>query len=134
MTQLISQQRAAFALRHMEQALRHAPEKQRQIRTVANSIPAQIQRTGLGQTLAFALSKQGKSDGAGWTYLYELLQEWLCQEQQIYRGETLMASLCQGDIRHYQQAQAEALALLVWVRKFARAMLETSTSASKERG
>ena len=35
---------------------------------------------------------------------------------------------------HADRAQAEALALLVWVRKFARAMLETSTSASKERG
>lgn len=134
MAQLISQQRAAFALRHMEHALRHAPDKQRQIRTVANSIPAQIQRTGLGQTLAFALSKKEKNDGHGWSCLYELLQEWLCKEQQIYRGETLMASLCQGDMKQYQQAQAEALALLVWVRKFARAMLETPTSATKERG
>ncbi|QHQ53575.1 type III-B CRISPR module-associated protein Cmr5 [Aeromonas media] len=126
MAQLISQQRAAFALRHMEQALRHDPEKQRQIRTVANSIPAQIQRTGLGQTLAFALSKKEKSDGYGWIFLYELLQEWLCTSQKIYVGETLMTSLCQGDLKRYQQAQAESLALLVWVRKFARAMLNTN--------
>lgn len=125
MAQLISQQRAAFALTKIECALRESPENQRQIRTVANSIPVQIQRTGLGQTLAFALSKQAKNDGKGWHFLYEILQEWLCHSQQIYAGNTLMASLCNGDMLQYQQAQAEALELLVWVRKFARAMLET---------
>lgn len=124
MAKLISQQRAAFALQQIEQAMRRSPEEQTQIRTVANSIPAQVQRTGLGQTLAFALSKRDKSDGSGWRYVYELLQQWLCKEQQIYTGDTLMTSLCNGDMHQYQQAQAEALALLVWVRKFARAMLD----------
>jgi len=123
MSQLISQQRAAFALAKMEQALTRGPDEQSQIRTVANSMPAQIQRTGLGQTLAFALSKQGNKDGKGWIFFYELLQEWLCREQKHYAGETLMKSLTQGDMRQYQQAQAESLALLVWTRKFARALL-----------
>ena len=127
MAKLISQERATFALHKMEEALRRFPQdqdQQRQIRTVANSIPAQIQRPGLGQPLAFALSKREKHEGQGWLFMHDLLTQWLCHEQKIYRGDTLMASLCEGDMHQYQQAQAEALALLVWVRKFARAMLD----------
>lgn len=127
MAQLISQQRAAFALKNMTEALKKSPDEQKKILTVANSIPAQIQRTGLGQTLAFALSKQDKSEGIGWKCFYALLQEWLCKEQKIYPEAPLMKHLCEGDIRQYQQAQAEALALLVWVRKFARAMLDADS-------
>ncbi len=123
--QLIAQQRAAFAMKKMSEAKRKTEDVQKQIRTVANAIPAQIQRTGLGQTLAFALSKKEKADGHGWVFFQQLLQEWLCEERKLYTGNTLMASLCEGDMLQYQQAKAEAMALLVWVRKFARAMLDS---------
>jgi CRISPR-associated protein, Cmr5 family len=122
--QLIAQERAAFALKKMSDAKSKSVDEQKQIRTVANTMPAQIQRTGLGQTLAFALSKEKKADGKGWVFFHQLLQEWLCQERKLYSGQTLMSSLCDGDMYQYQQAQTEAMALLIWVRKFARAMLE----------
>lgn len=121
--QLIAQQRATFALKKMGEAVLRSPDEQKQIKTVANTIPAQIQRTGLGQTLAFALSKRDKADGKGWAFFQPLLEEWICEERKIYPAKPLMASLCTGDMLQYQQAQAEAVALLVWVRKFARAML-----------
>lgn len=122
--QLITQQRADFSLRILNNAKELPVEDQKQIRTVANSIPAQIQRTGLGQTLAFALSKKDKADGKGWAFFHNLLQKWICEERKLYQGRDLMNSLTQGDMQQYQQAQAEALALLIWTRKFARAMLE----------
>ncbi|WP_299791640.1 type III-B CRISPR module-associated protein Cmr5 [uncultured Shewanella sp.] len=122
--QLITQQRADFSLRILNSAKELPAGEQKQIRTVANSIPAQIQRTGLGQTLAFALSKKDKTDGKGWDFFHQILQKWICEERKLYQSRDLMSSLTQGDMQQYQQAQAEALALLIWTRKFARAMLD----------
>jgi len=121
---LISQQRARFALEMINNLADRDETFKKQCLTVANSIPAQIQRTGLGQTLAFACSKKSKNDGQGWVYFYEWLNKWLCTHRKLYSDKDLLKALTEGDMRSYQQAQAEALSLLIWVRKFARALLK----------
>ena len=122
--QSIEQKRAAFALEKVEslnQNLDKNSKERGEWRSRAIEIPAMIQMNGLGQTLAFYKSKGKGAHSAA----FDLLEEWLCQKRKIFNTKNnnadLLKSLTQGDIAQYRAAQAEALALLVWVKKFTRA-------------
>lgn len=124
-TQSMEQQRAAFALLKVGAVVADKDTAKR-FKAYANSLPAMIQSSGLGQSLAFAKAKgNGKGPEAGaWLAIYKSLDIWL-QQQHIWpdaeEDSDVLALLVQGDQMQYRRAQAEAQALLVWLKQFARA-------------
>jgi CRISPR-associated protein Cmr5 len=145
--QTIQQQRAKFALtevqgylKHLldrvEHELRQEPDvtKHESIRkrnkakidkakdeykSYASALPAMIHINGLGQAVAFY-----KSKGDTHQILYQLLSDWLTQPKQPYASEKdLMQAIVDNDMHRYRLAQAEAQALMDWVKKFAKAYM-----------
>ena len=123
MEQTIEQQRAKFAMDKVN-ALRTALkiDEQKEFIVYSSGLPAMIHMNGLGQAMAFSKSK-GK-DRKSYRELYELVSKWLCQPGQPYAGVTdVLSGLTEGDMQHYQLAQAESLMLMSWVKKFSKAFL-----------
>ena len=85
-----------------------------------SSLPASIVMNGLGQAMAFELSS-----GKEHEILYKIMQNWLCGESGVFTDEKdLMKSITNNGQKEYVRAQAEVLAYLDWLKKFARAYLE----------
>ena len=86
-------------------------------KSLVSSAPADIQTNGLGQTLAFWRSK-GKPEH---NTLYRHLSTWVIREM----GEQgdLLQWITSTDSVRYRQATVEALAFLVWLKRFAQAEL-----------
>jgi CRISPR-associated protein Cmr5 len=86
-------------------------------KALVSSAPADIQTNGLGQTVAFWRSKGDSQHKT----LYRHLSNWVMQEMSE-QGD-LMRWITQTDSRRYRQATVEALAFLVWLKRFAQAEL-----------
>lgn len=116
--QTMQQQRAKYALEQVNAAITRGVN-QKEYRAYAANLPAMIHMNGLGQAAAFFKSKGGTHE-----QLYSLLSGWLCQPNQPYAGCTdLLAGITSEDMHHYRLAQAEAQALMDWVKKFAKAFM-----------
>lgn len=128
--QAVQQQRAAFALKKVKAALDEAkadPKRAgfsaKEFKSQAESFPAMIRMNGLGQAAAFYLSKGGAHGK-----LYTLLSDWLKQSGQPYHNKDLLEGITETDMHAYRLAQAEALLLLDWVKKFAKAFVGEENS------
>ncbi len=121
-------------------------------------VPPAIVMTGLGQTLATLLAAGGKNPEKGQggkspdahLQIYRDLQDWLCGEDADapFRGTLanaasgqgealktlLIRQICTSDQHLYLLAQAEALAYLEWLKKFAVALLADPAKAGEPRG
>lgn len=124
--QTIQQQRAAYALKQVHLAEENDEIRKKEYRSYASALPAMIHINGLGQAAAFYRSKSIKN--AEYKALYELLSGWLCCDDpphQPYHGcDDLMTGITGGNMQQYRLAQAEAQALMDWVKKFASAYLQ----------
>ena len=124
MTQTIQQQRAKFALeriRALPQVL-NTKKVQTEFISYASGLPAMIHMNGLGQAMAFYKVK-GK-DRESYQQLYSLASDWLCKPGQPYEGKNdVLEGITQSSMADYQLAQAEALILMSWVKKFAKSFL-----------
>ena len=120
--QTIQQQRAAFALDRIQSAAHNHSINKSEYKSYASALPAMIHINGLGQAAAFYKSKGGTHE-----LLYALLSDWLTQEpSQPYTNteeNDLIASIVGSDMHQYRLAQAEAQALMDWVKKFAKAYM-----------
>lgn len=148
--QTIQQQRAMFALERVQQYLddlRAKLEKEEdesegqpdsdvktqrrqakinkakdQYKSYTSALPAMIHINGLGQAAAFY-----KSKGNTHKEIYQLLSDWLTkQPKQPYinsQENDLITCITASDMHTYRLAQAEAQALMDWVKKFAEAYL-----------
>jgi len=126
MAQTIQQQRAAFALQQIEKL---TTVEQKDFNSYASGLPAMIHMNGLGQAMAFCKMK-GK-DRPSYAALYQLVSAWLCKEGQPYHGKAdVLTGIIESDRAKYQLAQAEALVLMSWVKKFAKAYLAEEKNAS----
>ncbi|MDP5134275.1 MAG: type III-B CRISPR module-associated protein Cmr5 [Paraglaciecola sp.] len=120
--QLQSQHRAKFAMSCITGVQNWPIEEQKQLRAYLQSLPAMIQINGFGQAIAFYKSHPAsKKGGKAYQAIYTWLSKWL-NEQKIFSGD-LMQAICTNDMAKYQLATAETQALLVWLKKFARAYL-----------
>jgi CRISPR-associated protein Cmr5 len=93
----------------------------------AQSLPATIVMNGLGQACATLLAKADGDLKDANRMLYDDLQSWLCRDHPAApfpKTPDLMQAIIEKDQRHYLRAQTEALAYLVWLKKFANAYLE----------
>ena len=114
--QTLQQQRAKHALEQVQAALNGGVNR-KEFKSYASNLPAMIQMNGLGQAAAFYFSQ-----GETYRKLYDILSGWLTQADQPYAGkEHLLAGITQQDMHAYRVAQAEALLLLDWVKRFAKA-------------
>ncbi|NJF24409.1 type III-B CRISPR module-associated protein Cmr5 [Thermococcus sp. Bubb.Bath] len=133
----IEQERAKFAYEKVSDVKREDTKTQGRYRSYVKSAPVMILTNGLGQTLAFYLSKLDKNeavdhssldpkneqegDKRAYAYLYRHLGEWLAMK--VTGGE--------DPLRFYMNASGtqaivltdEAIALLSWLKRFADAML-----------
>jgi len=123
MEQTIQQQRAKFTLERIQKLpVKLKSNEQIEFISYASGLPAMIHMNGLGQAMAFCKLK-GK-DRESYQQLYQLVSDWLCKENQPYQNQSeVLIGITQGDMAHYQLAQAEALVLMSWVKKFAKAFL-----------
>ncbi len=115
-------------------------------------VPASIVMIGLGQTMAAQLAQGGKDTGKGQggqapnahRQIYLHLEQWLCggdpespfepPPSDAARGRWLMQQLCAASEETYLIAQAEALAYLEWLKKFANAFLTVPEAGNASDG
>lgn len=112
------QQRSAFALKQVE-TIFGIPVKKDDANFVVG-VPTMILTNGLGQTLAFLLSK-GKPQHTG---TFQAVQSWLGREMPDLAAagqSAFLQKLAEADQRVYLRAQQEALAMLQWLKRYARA-------------
>ena len=127
MSQTIQQQRAKFSMDEVNKLEKLKADEQKEFISYASSLPAMIHSNGLGQAMAFCKLK-GK-DRKSYLALYELISNWLCNENQIYADCTnkgkkdVLTGITSKNMHDYQLAQTEALLLMSWVKKFAKAFL-----------
>lgn len=119
--QTIQQERAQYALKRIKSICgsNHEGEFKRHVK----SLPFMIRHNGLGQAMAFCLAKQDKEQS--YRDIHDLVSTWLLREGQPFSGgKDFMETLTASDMRTYMAAEAEALVLMDWVRKFAAAFLK----------
>lgn len=119
--QSIEQQRARRALEDVRKIYTQNESgndiSKEKLKAAAESFGPLILMSGLGQAAAFY-----KNKGIHHRPLYDLLSAWLCSPGRPFAGGTdLLERLVAEDQRAYRAAQAEALAFLQWVKKFAKA-------------
>ncbi len=123
--QTIQQKRAKYALEQVQNAANNHRTNHKEYKSYASNLPAMIHMNGLGQAAAFFKSKGGTHGE-----LYNLLSGWLCKENQPYAGcDDLLHGITTKDMHQYRLAQAEAQALMDWVKKFAKAFMNDDKEA-----
>ena len=125
---LMQQERASFALKEVKKAKEQKIDAKEYI-SYASSLPAMIHTNGLGQAAAFFKSKTKSKAHAA---LYSLLSDWLKKEDQPFHGQELLDGITQADMKTYRLAQAEAQALMDWVKKFAKAYMGDQDSTDNK--
>jgi CRISPR-associated protein Cmr5 len=95
--------------------------------SLAKSAPADIMSNGLGQTLAFwgakSKEKEGKKEN-GYSKLLKDVTDWLTDERHRFdnKGNKLVEWIMSLDsMNQYRRATSEAIAFLIWVKRFAEA-------------
>lgn len=130
--QTLQQERAAYALEKIREIARVTQEEkdprksQKEFNSYATALPFMIHANGLGSAAAFYRSKKGHHGR-----LYDLMSRWLTKPGQPYEGsEDLLAGITSRDMNAYFIAQAEAMSLMDWVKKFGRAFLASDGEVS----
>ena len=117
------QERAKYAWDCVEKAQTTLNDKASDYGNLARGLPGYIQTNGLGQTLAFLLSK-GKNDPTKpHQQLYLHLSKWTTKQLGWGESEELMKELTNRTSADYRHTTNEVMALLVWLRRFAEAQL-----------
>lgn len=122
----MAQRRAAHALERIKAAEARWDEDARdRYAGYVEKLVASILTNGLGQAAAFE-----RAAGQEHLQLYRDLEDWLCgPDGPYYRPNRhpnyeLMDAIVENDRHLYMRAQAEALAWLEWLKKFAVAYLK----------
>jgi CRISPR-associated protein Cmr5 len=123
--QTLAQRRAAHALARINEI---KDEEHGNYKSYISGLPANILMSGLGQ--AAATLRAGGKDAH--LKLYNHLSDWLCggDEDCPYKEGDLLQNITAGNEDKYLHAQAEALAYLEWLKKFAVAFLKDSKEPS----
>lgn len=133
--QTLEQQRARSAWARVSEfvdAVGASSRAAQDYRSVIRKIPAMIGMNGFGQTLAFLLSKEGqdarglapkKAEGKA----YKHMEDWLLAAGSPIAWNTNLGTLIERIITEdsvvYRQATQEALAYVVWLKRFTEALV-----------
>lgn len=134
----MAEENRPLALRRAEQARREVEKLENQscghYVSYVRALPAEILQMGLGQALATQLAAAGGEKKNPHRILYDQMERWLCSEHvetPFPKGENLMNAIVKHDEATYLRTQAEALAYLEWLKKFAVAFLERPDKGDK---
>ncbi len=124
--QTLDQQRAQHAWTAVQDVAGRSEDFKKKYGSLARRVPMLILTNGLGPTLAFLRSK-GKNDPHDeHTVLAGHLSTWvLSQIASGTQNQTLLDWVLNHDSNDYRRATTEALAYLVWLKRFAEAELPT---------
>jgi CRISPR-associated protein Cmr5 len=117
------QQRAAFALESLQKI--GTPVSKDTANFIVGT-PTMILTNGIGQTLAFLLSKKSGKE----KQVYDILKKWLCKTMNGQFGADsatdieFIKKFNAITQQEYLQAQQEALRFLEWLKRYARAFEE----------
>jgi len=132
----LEQQRAADALMRVKSLKGAGPLLEGMFRSYVKGLPAEIMTEGLGQALATHLAASGSSNSPdAHRALYSAVSDWLCRNDPYapYPGQAnAIEGITHNDAAAYRQAHMEAMSYLVWLKKFAVALLTELPSKSPE--
>ena len=120
------QKRAAQAAQDVDQIARKPDEKlKNSYRDLARKTAANIQLSGLGQSLAFLRAKAGPEHKGEHWWLYQHVSKWVMKQlkQPDSEGDRLLEWIVTQDSSTYRRATIEALAYLGWLKRLAEALL-----------
>ena len=124
----LEQQRAANALERISTLRGNSEPFRKRYRAYVDRLSPTIVMNGLGQALATERAAAGpppygKDDKRAHHELYRSLEQWLCRKEGgVYAGQAdLLQAIMKEEESFYLRAQAEALAWLLWHKKFCRA-------------
>ncbi|WP_099211677.1 type III-B CRISPR module-associated protein Cmr5 [Thermococcus henrietii] len=133
----LEQERAKFAYEKVSEVRREDEDTQGRYVSYVKSAPVLILTNGLGQALAFYLSKLDKpinvdykainpkgfpkGDKMAYAYLYRHIAEWLAKR--VTNGEDPLKYYMEHDGMSAIRLTDETIALLSWLKRFADAML-----------
>lgn len=131
------QQRAKHALNAIEELCKVGlnekepkqltKEQKTGIKSEVSRLPAMTHMNGLGHAFAFFLSDVKNFPER--EKIVEIVFDWLKKDGEVlknYANISALNAITQVDMTTYQIAQQEAQAYLLWLKKFARALLTTS--------
>jgi CRISPR-associated protein Cmr5 len=122
--QTLQQERARHALGKVQSWV--ALNDGAKLKARTSELPFMIHANGLGQAAAFFKSKEPKGDKDRYGVVLLALQDWLAQSSRPFADKPdLMRAIVDADLATYRLAQAEAMAYMDWVKKFASAYLHT---------
>jgi CRISPR-associated protein Cmr5 len=126
----LEQERAKAAWEKVSAAKKQKKDDAEKYGQLAKAAPADIQSNGLGQTLAFWRAKGEAHHKA----LLNDVSEWVKSRIQFTQPPTLLEWIVQkASTDEYRRATAEAMAFLVWVKRFAEAELEVKDGVPNSR-
>lgn len=112
--QTLEQERAAAAWRAVQE-VEHS--KGKEFRSVASSLPADIQSNGLGQTVAF-LEAKGKEEHKA---VFNAVTGWIKTWLKINDKDFIEWLMLKATTEQYRHATSEAIAFAIWMKRFAEA-------------
>lgn len=111
--QTLEQQRAAHAWKKVQAV----SQRQKEFRSLAMSLPADIQANGLGQTLAFLAAKKEEEHKQA----LAAITEWVKHRLNITESDFIQWLMTEATSEEYRRATAEAIAYAIWLKRFAEA-------------
>jgi len=130
------QLRSRFALGRIEKLTDKTGKVKEDLANFIVGSPTMILQNGLGQTMAFLLSKcKGAEDFTEKHYFtYQAIARWCERQNEKISGEALsffsgIAELPQSE---YLMLQEEALKMLQWLKRYARAFQEVKNNESAD--
>jgi len=117
MAKTVEQQRAAHAMQHVQHV-----RSGKEFVSLASGFPTMIHTNGLGQALAFCMGKKDEQ----YQEIVDMLSDWLCSEGKPFAGydkQRILEAITSSPMEVYMRAQVEAMAYLLWVKKFAKALI-----------
>lgn len=135
MNKTMDQHRAAWAWAQTEQTQSELDGKYDDYVSLAEGMPATLMMTGLGQTVAFYLTKKGNKDPQ-YGALLTNLASWICEgggyrnpdqtEKRSKRGTHLRDEIIGRDRDRYHFLLDEAMEYLIWLKRFGKALKSES--------
>jgi len=121
MQRTLAQQRSEYVL----EQLRAVRGNHTEFEKLTMGLPSMILQNGLGHSLAFLLAKAGNDANDKHMAAFRIIAGWLLKQKVVTDATPaeVMRALSTMDQGRYLTGQAEALKLLEWVKRYAKAGL-----------
>lgn len=130
--ELLEQKRASFAYKAVDDGRAKSKRQQEEYATLVKNLAASILHNGLGQTVAFLMSKAEGQASSAHGLLLTQMATWLVRDNilsdpgiDIAATERLMQALLSNQTtrQQWRQAEQEAVELAIWLKRFAEAFI-----------